>query len=84
MIYRFSELSVPLFVSTEHFFVLLHFVFGKVLFITCGFAEADQKASAYQSAALSTGSGDFLEMTVSSCQVWREGFSKLLSALKNS
>lgn len=66
------------------FFVLLHFVFGKVLFTTCGFAEADQKASAYQSATLSTGSGDFLEMTVPSCQVWREGFSKLPSALKNS
>lgn len=30
----------------------------------CGFLEADQKVLAHQSDSLSTGSGDFLEMTV--------------------
>lgn len=64
MIYCSSELSVPWFLSTEHFGLdSFYFVFSKVLFTVCGFVEADQKGSAYQSDALSTGSGDFLEMT---------------------
>lgn len=31
----------------------------------CGFVEAGQKVSAHKSDSLSTGSGDFVEMTVS-------------------
>lgn len=81
MIYCFSELSVPLFLSTECFLVLFcSLCFCKVLFIMLGFVEPDQKVSEHHSYSLSTGYGDSLKMTVPKCHVWR-GFSKLPSAL---